>query len=121
MSILNFDWLVLHEIMTREIRNVKKEQNQKRDRSRQQTKQQQKSDDSSGSPVNSITLLLLFFYFIQKIELNLLTLSLHPFLLFIYWLNPGSPAILASHLLVDPGRHVMLTQLETPYAIVNPG
>ena len=55
--------------------------------------------------------------------MHLLTLSLHPFLLFIYWLNeqPESPAILAYHLLVDPGRHAMLTQLETPYAIVNPG
>ena len=27
MSVVNFDWLVLHEIMTREVRNVKKEQN----------------------------------------------------------------------------------------------
>ena len=39
MSILNFDWLVLHEIMTREVQ---------RDRSSLQTKQQQKSDDPSG-------------------------------------------------------------------------
>ena len=54
MSVLNFDWLVLHEIMTREVRKVKKEQNQKRDRSRQQTKQQQKSDNSSGTPVEII-------------------------------------------------------------------
>ena len=42
MSVLNFDWLVLHEILPREIRNVKKEQNQNRDHSRLQTKQQQK-------------------------------------------------------------------------------
>ena len=42
MSILNFDWLVLHEIMTREVRNVKKEQNQKRDHSWLKTKPQQK-------------------------------------------------------------------------------
>ena len=55
-SVLNFDWQVLHEIeiMTREVCNVKKEQNQKRDRSRQQTKQQQKSDNSSGTPVEII-------------------------------------------------------------------
>ena len=31
MSFLNFNWLVLHEIMTREVRKVKKEQNQKSD------------------------------------------------------------------------------------------
>ena len=43
MSVLNFDCLVPHEILTREVcRNVKKEQNQKRDLSRLQTKQQQK-------------------------------------------------------------------------------
>ena len=51
MSVINFDWLVLHEVMTREVHNVKKERNQKRDLSRQQTKQQHKSDDSSGTPV----------------------------------------------------------------------
>ena len=46
MSILNFDWLVLHELMKREIPNVKKEQNHKRDHSWLQTKQQRKSDDN---------------------------------------------------------------------------
>ena len=51
MSVLNFDWLVLHEVMTREVHNVKKERNQKKDHSRLQTKQQHKSDDSSGTPV----------------------------------------------------------------------
>ena len=40
MTVLNFDWLVCHEIMTREIRKVKKEQNQKRECSWLQTKQQ---------------------------------------------------------------------------------
>ena len=30
MSVFNFDWLVLHEIMTREVRNFKKEPNQKK-------------------------------------------------------------------------------------------
>ena len=47
MIILNFDWLFLFEIMTGEVRNVKKEQNQKRDHSRLQAKHQRKSDDSS--------------------------------------------------------------------------
>ena len=42
MSVLNFYWLVLYEIMTREVRNVKKDQNQKRVRFRLQAKQQQK-------------------------------------------------------------------------------
>ena len=37
--------------MTREIHNIKKEQNQKRDCSWLQTKQQQKSDDSFGIPL----------------------------------------------------------------------
>ena len=51
MHVLNFDWHVLHEVMTREVCNVKKEQNQKRDRSWLQIKQQQKSDNSSGTQV----------------------------------------------------------------------
>ena len=42
MSALNFDWLDLHEIMAREVHNIKKEQNQKSNRSQLQTKQQQK-------------------------------------------------------------------------------
>ena len=54
MSILNFYWLVLHEIMIREIHNFKKEQNQKRNRSRLLTKQQQKSGNSSGTPVKNL-------------------------------------------------------------------
>ena len=56
MSVLKFNWLVLHEIMTREVRNVKKEQNQRRDHSRLQTKQQQKSDNSSGTQVAQLTI-----------------------------------------------------------------
>ena len=44
--------MVLHEIMTREVRNIKKEQNQKRDHSQLQTKQHQIYDDNSGTPVD---------------------------------------------------------------------
>ena len=55
MNIINFDWMHLHEIMTREVRNVIKEQNQKRDHSWLQTKLLQKSDDSSGTPVACLT------------------------------------------------------------------
>ena len=56
-SVLNFDWQVLHEteITTREVCNVKKEQNQKRDCSRLQTRQQQKSDDIYGTSVDKLT------------------------------------------------------------------
>ena len=54
MSVLNFDWLVLHKIKTIEVCIVKKEQNKKRNHCRLQTKQQQKFDDSETFDYNSI-------------------------------------------------------------------
>ena len=70
MIILNFDWLFLFEIMTGEVRNVKKEQSQKRDHSRLQAKHQRKSDDSSGTQREfyNIKWILIFSYAIVNLN-----------------------------------------------------